>query len=306
MATAGGLVMAALFSSRPTPPDEQTSFTKTPSVSTPVPADADASPEPGVPEQAEDGTPVIEAESTDLQGGCDSAAMAAPTNPTLLADLDQIAATRGAEFSASWYQPGAGVITTGGLADQPAWSTSKVPLALAVIQSGREDTLTESIGAALRWSDNAAADDLWRALGPDDAARAQAVDDVLRQAGDDKTTVPAEQLHPPFSIFGQTQWSTQAQAGFLVQLPCLAGSTRVIADMSAVSAPQRWGLGQLPNAVFKGGWGPYASGGYLVRQVGWYSDDAGSRVPIAFAVRSSSFEAGVAVINEMSAALSSR
>lgn len=304
MATAGGLVMAVLLSTRPAPPDETTSFTHAPSMSTTAPSDDSL--EPSAAPQTEDGTTAIEAEPTALESGCDGAAMAAPANPTLLADLHQIAVTYGAEFSASWYQTGAGVITTGDLTDQQAWSTSKVPLSLAVIQSGQEEALTQSISAALRWSDNEAAEDLWQALGPDDTARAQAMDDVLRQAGDDKTTVPVDRLHPPFSIFGQTQWSTQSQAGFLVQLPCLLGSTRVIADLSAVSASQRWGLGQLPNAVFKGGWGPDPSGGYLVRQFGWYFDEAGSRVPIAFAVRSSSFEAGVAVVNEMTAALTSR
>jgi len=296
IAIVGGLAMAALLSSQAPLPDDAISPPKAPSVSiAPPPTNPTES---GQNSSGGDGSAVI---ATD----CAASTLAAPTNEMLTAALRQISISHGAEFSASWYRPDAGVMTAGDLTEQPAWSTSKVPLSLAVIQSGQGDALTPSISAALRWSDNDAADTLWQALGADDVDRAQAVTDVLRDAGDEATTVPTTANYPPFSIYGQTQWSAAAQVGFLTRLPCLAGSGRVIAEMSNVTSAQHWGLGELPGAVFKGGWGPYAGGGYLVRQFGWYPDQNGSRVPVAFVVHASSFDAGVDIVNEMTAALAS-
>ena len=37
--------------------------------------------------------------------------------------------------------------------------------------------------------------------------------------------------------------------------------------MGQVTGDQRWGLGALPDAKIKGGWGPAPSGRYLVRQI---------------------------------------
>lgn len=290
--TIAGFAIAALIAMHAVPPDTMASFIPVPSspvaVSSDTPSVLDANPASGeLPE-------IID---------CDSDPVASPTNPALKTDLQRIALRHGAEFSASWYQPGAGVTTIGNLIDQQAWSTSKVPLALAVIQSGQESAFEQPIDAALRWSDNDAAAALWEAVGADDISRAQAVTSILRQAGDSTTTVPGTPLRPPFSVFGQTQWSTEAQTRFLLQLPCLRGSSTVIADMSKVSATQSWGLGQLPGAVFKGGWGPDATTGYLVRQFGWYSNENGTRVPIALAVQSSSFDDGVSILNEITATL---
>lgn len=235
--------------------------------------------------------------------GCDGVPLVAPADPNLAASLAQTAADWGAGFEAAWYDPATGIVQAGGLANQAAWSTSKVPLSVAVVQSGQGDAYAGSISAALQVSDNAAAAALWQALGPDDATRAQAVTGVLRQAGDGATQVPSTQLYPPYSVFGQTQWSTAAQVGFMQQLPCLAGSGPAINAMSQISSAHAWGLGRLPGAVFKGGWGPEPSGGYLVRQLGWYTTDDGSRVMIALAVQAGSFEAGIGVLDAMAAQL---
>ncbi|NLT29408.1 MAG: hypothetical protein GXX86_02970 [Propionibacterium sp.] len=223
----------------------------------------------------------------------------APTGVDPAARAEQVAGRRGVQVSVAWYHPDRGVQRAGGTAADPAWSTSKVPLALAVIRNGGGASHRGSISAALRQSDNDAADTLWRSLGADDPTRARAVTEVLRRAGDNHTVVPDTRRHPPYSIFGQTGWTCADQVAFLMRLPPLDGSQQVIADMSAVTSGQRWGLGRLPEPVFKGGWGPAVEGGYLVRQFGWYRGADGSRVPVAVSVRAPSFDAGVAAIDEV-------
>ncbi len=276
-----------------------------------TPASAQSPPAPtGPPQHPRPGETASElaSEPADEQSGgaalaCDGTRLTAPAASDLEAALTRVARQQGARVAVSWLDPVRGVVTAGELTEVPAWSTIKVPLSLAVIANGDGEVLRPSITAALRSSDNEAADRLWRSLGDDDDTRAGAVTSVLRQAGDQTTTVPRTLLRPGFSVFGQTQWSTAAQVQFVQQLPCLAGANQVINDMGSVVASQRWGLGTLSGASFKGGWGPTTAGGYTVRQFGWYVDQHGSRVPVAVAVQASSFEAGVATANAVASAL---
>lgn len=48
----------------------------------------------------------------------------------------------------------------------------------------------------------------------------------------------------------------------------IAGGSDVLVAMSNIAADQRYGLGTIPGAVFKGGWGPEPENGYVVRQFG--------------------------------------
>ena len=48
----------------------------------------------------------------------------------------------------------------------------------------------------------------------------------------------------------------------------IAGGTDVLVAMSNIADDQRYGLGTIPGAVFKGGWGPEPENGYVVRQFG--------------------------------------
>ncbi len=194
-----------------------------------------------------------------------------------------------------------GIVKLGSLGTTAAWSTSKVPLAVAVVRAGGAQSQASAIRNALRASDNDAAAQLWRFLGTDDQAAAK-VTAVLRDAGDATTTVPNRQTYAPYSVFGQTMWPVEAQAAFMRRLPCLAGSSQAVAEMAQVVSSQRWGLGRLPGAVFKGGWGPGRSGGYEVRQLGWYDSSAG-RVFVAVSVRAGSFDAGTAALDRLAAAL---
>lgn len=221
---------------------------------------------------------------------CDGADVAAPTDPR--AHARRVAEELGVTVALAWLEPGDGVQSVGTADAAPAWSTIKVPLSVAVIQSGQGEQMSSKISSALRMSDNQAAADLWGSIGQDDAARAEAVTAVLRAAGDETTTVPSTRLYPPYSIFGQTAWTPANQVSFLLQLPCTAGAEQVLTDMASVTPSQAWGLGQVPGSVYKGGWGPDQPGGYTVRQFGWYENPAGARVPIAVSVSAASFEAG--------------
>lgn len=235
---------------------------------------------------------------------CDSTVLGSPAAQDVEAAVKAVANQRDATIAVSWLDRQQKVVrSTGGLADVPAWSTAKVPLALAVTANGGGDALRPIISAMIRSSDNDAADILWRSLGSDDATRAESVTDVLRRAGDSSTTVPSVQIFPPYSVFGQTQWTTGAQVQFLLQLPCQVGASQVIEDMQSVDPDQRWGLGTKPDSTFKGGWGPSADGGYTVRQFGWYRDPDGDSVPVALAVHARSFEEAVATLDSLTTAL---
>ncbi|WP_053226367.1 hypothetical protein [Solirubrobacter soli] len=152
-----------------------------------------------------------------------------------------------------------------------AWSTSKVPIALAAVTGGRprQADLVQAITA----SDNAAATRLWNSLGAGDDA-AHAADSALAAAGDTSTHVQSRAIGGPgYTPFGQTEWSLDDQARFTAGMVCVTGSDTVLSLMGQVVPGQRWGLGSagVP-ASFKGGWGPGtqpgARGGWLDRQLG--------------------------------------
>jgi hypothetical protein len=153
----------------------------------------------------------------------------------------------------------------------PAWSTIKVPLAIAALRNQVADGAL--IDAAITQSDNAAAEQLWADLG-DPAIAADRVEDVLSMAGD-PTAVQTERVRPGFSAFGQTQWPLVEQADFLSSAVCDTSTAPIFGLMGQITADQRWGLGTLPGAHFKGGWGPSPDGAYLVRQIGIIDTPAG-------------------------------
>ncbi len=147
-----------------------------------------------------------------------------------------------------------------------AWSTIKVPLALAIQRDGQAEAASGDVDAAITASDNAAAARLWERLGSGESA-AEATESELRRGGDDRTDVPPEVTVAGFSPFGQSRWRLVDQARFTSSLPCLSGSARVLDAMGQVVPGQQWGLGTIPGARFKGGWGPTPEG-YVVRQLG--------------------------------------
>lgn len=180
----------------------------------------------------------------------------------------------------------------------PAWSTSKVPLVLAALRSQAEPTISSTMTAAIETSDNDSAEALWAALG-DPTIAAHRVEEVLRDSGD-HTTVQSQRIRSGFSAFGQTIWSLDDQASFLSHAACDSRTRPVLQLMSHISAGQRWGLGTLDEAKFKGGWGPSPAGSYLVRQFGIVPTPHGDTVvAIAAEPSSGSFDAGTAALTSI-------
>lgn len=180
----------------------------------------------------------------------------------------------------------------------PAWSTIKVPIAIAV--SREHGGQTPSMGAALTASDNAAATRLWDSLGtPSGAARK--VEAALASAGDTSTRVQSQTVRSGFTSFGQTIWTLQSQQRFAAGMSCVGGAGPVVALMGQVDSSQRWGLGTVgANQRFKGGWGPSADGNYLVRQFGLIDLPSGTvAVAMAAEPEDGTFQSGIRDLNEI-------
>ncbi len=176
----------------------------------------------------------------------------------------------------------------GSWASGVAWSTIKVPLAIAAIRAG----VTAPVDPVITCSDNDGAEELWSCLG-DGAARL--VQAVIREAGDTVTTVESRRLRAEYTPFGQTRWSLVDQARFAVGLSRVTDAPPVVEMMGNLCAAHRWGLAARGYAS-KGGWGPGLDRDYLVRQFGIVSD---AGVALAAEVERDGYEAGVEVINTL-------
>jgi hypothetical protein len=177
-----------------------------------------------------------------------------------------------------------------------AWSTIKVPLAIAALRAGIGSR--ELVDQTIAQSDNAAAEDLWSGLGdPIEAARQ--VQAVIREAGDATTEVESRRLRPDYTAFGQTQWSLVRQAQFAARLPLIPDASGVIELMRDLCPDHRWGLAAKGFAA-KGGWGPGISDGYLVRQFAIVPTEAGHiGVALAADAQDGVFETGIDVLNDL-------
>ncbi|MFV9431593.1 hypothetical protein ACNJ7K_24045 [Rhodococcus aetherivorans] len=199
---------------------------------------------------------------------------------------------------------GGQALTGGDYMSDVAWSTIKVPLAMAALAS--DPTQVDNATAALTVSDNSAAQAMWDSLGSGVAA-ATAVQQVLAGYGDVTTMVQPEVVRPGYTAFGQTVWPLVDQAQFAAAMPCRDDAAAVLSLMGQISPDQSWGLGRLPGAHFKGGWGPDESGGYLVRQFGVVDTASGQvAVSVAVAPDSGTFEDGIAVLDQVATWLAPR
>jgi beta-lactamase family protein len=172
-----------------------------------------------------------------------------------------------------------------------AWSTIKVPLAVAALRA--DAASPDQLEAVITRSDNAAAEELWSQLG---GAAAQRVQSVMREAGDTASLVESRRVRAEYTPFGQTRWSLSDQARFAAGLSQVPGSSRVLDLMRTLTVDHRWGLAAKGSAA-KGGWGPSLSGGYLVRQFAIVSGNVG--VALAADVVDGGYQAGVQVINSL-------
>lgn len=186
-----------------------------------------------------------------------------------------------------------------------AWSTIKVPIALAAMRRD-PDGLRDLAEAAITFSDNNAAQSLWTSLGNGSQAAA-AVEAILREAGDTITDVAARHTRlatlgsDDLLAFGATDWSLADQVRFASKLPCLPRANSVVSLMSEITPSQSWGLGRLIGAEFKGGWGPDDdTGDYTVRQFGLIPTLAGPvAVALAAEPTSGTFEDATDMMDKM-------
>lgn len=231
-------------------------------------------------ERAED-TSSADASAT----GADSGNGGAIFSPEAQASFEQLAGSLSGTvgIAASGVGSGQQVEQLGPLQDGVAWSTSKVPVAMAAINAGVAND--GDLSAAITASDNAAATNLWNALGGGERAAAAATDE-LRAGGDASTTVESRTLRSGYTPFGQTDWPLADQVVFTAGMSCTAPGQQVLSLMGQVISAHRWGLGSIGDPVqIKGGWGPGSSpgadGGYLDRQMGIVTIDG---KPLAVAI----------------------
>jgi hypothetical protein len=198
---------------------------------------------------------------------------------------DSLPATVGIAVAVAGGRP----VSLGAWTSGVAWSTIKVPLAIAAPAVDNADLVFKTITL----SDNAAAEELWSRLG--DSA-AQLVQAVLRDAGDPTTVVESRRLRPEYTPFGQTRWSLTDQARFAAGLSRVPATSRVIDLMGDLSDDHCWGLAAKGYAA-KGGWGPGIVDDYLVRQFAIVSGSVG--VALAAEVGDGGYEAGVDAVNTL-------
>ncbi len=161
-----------------------------------------------------------------------------------------------------------GVVHVGVDGDSNAWSTIKVPVAIAAAQQGvgSEDL----IRVAISESGNAEAAQLWVELGGGEEA-ATVVDDLLwRNNGVADTRRTVDQYPEGPTPIGLVPWTLNGQAGFASRLACIPEVATVWEAMGDIVPWQRDGLGRIEGMHFKGGWsqeedGPYS---YTYRQFG--------------------------------------
>ena len=191
---------------------------------------------------------------------------------------------------------GSSPVSLGTWSSGVAWSTSKVPLAIAALRAGVGTG--ELVNLTITQSDNAAAEELWSRLGdPADAARQVCA--VIREAGDAATVVESRRLREDYTPFGQTRWSLIDQARFAAGLTQVADAAHVVDLMGSLGAEHRWGLAA-KGFPAKGGWGPGLGDDYLVRQFGVVPTGSGSiGVAVAAEFHDGGYETGVDVVNSL-------
>lgn len=224
---------------------------------------------------------------------------AARSPASLRSEFGRLQAALPGDVGVAFGSPGGRVIVLGTLTTGPAWSTMKVPLAIAFVR--RAGASPASVRRAITLSDNPAAMTLWNELGASTATRVARVQEVMTDAGDRVTRVQGQVVRAGFTPFGQTTWSLQAQQAFAARLPCIRAAAPVLTLMGQIDPSQRWGLGRVgTHPIFKGGWGPSPAGAYLVRQFGLIRVRSGTvAVAIAAQPADGSFATGALYLDRL-------
>ena len=180
-----------------------------------------------------------------------------------------------------------GSFTAGDTRPEPAFSTMKVPLAIAALRQSQ--AFYPDAEAAVTRSDNPAAH---RMFGQVPAA---GYEGVIREAGARTTTPAGYQMG--------TLWTTSDQAEFASGLRCVAGHEPVLDMMGRIVDYQHWGLGRIGGARYKGGWN-YHEGGHLARQFGLIPGPNGDIAVAITAHSPKGHEGSFAMLNELADGLS--
>lgn len=176
-----------------------------------------------------------------------------PTPPDLTTELKKLVEATEEEFGGEVgvaIDTGHGSFQAGDHGEGSAWSTIKVPIAIA---ADREEVATQdNIKASIKVSDNPAAAGLWVALG-DKRTAASKVEELLEEYDStaDVTTIIETYSGAPF---GNSIWPVTEQATFATHLPCMEGAENTYSAMADIAAWQMDGLGNVDGARFKGGW----------------------------------------------------
>lgn len=155
-----------------------------------------------------------------------------------------------------------------------AWSTMKVPIAIAALQNGSAEM--DDVKAAITLSDNDAAIDLWNSLGAGDDA-ANTVQAVIRRFGDSRTVVLPDDRAGADEPFGMTRWTAADQVRFVEGLACTTDPSAVkVRDyMGQIDPSEQFGLAGVHPSMVKAGWGNEDNGDYTVRQMAILPHDGG-------------------------------
>lgn len=247
--------------------------------------------------------------SPTLDDGSSDNSTAAPTAPgelpsEVVSAVEAVQEEFGGLAGVAVATPGkdSNVATTGKFKVGPAWSTSKVPIAIAAV---RQYGVSPQVEAAITISDNDAAESMWYSLG-NDAAAGATTDKILREGGDKVTVMGTDRVREQYTVFGQTQWDLDDQAVFGANMQCIEGGPEVADLMGQIADEQSYGLGHIPNAHFKGGWGPDDQGIYLVRQFGFIpGKKPGTFIGVAIAAQpdDGSYETGQEMLNRIAEAI---
>jgi hypothetical protein len=186
---------------------------------------------------------------------------------------------------------GGPTVRYGDLAVLGAWSTAKVPVAIAAEQRFGAPAVASRVQPSIVNSDNDAQSDLWKRLGGGQQA-ANAANAVLRADGNPGSD-------GLFGSDGQSTWSFAAQSRFASRLGCTPQAAHVVSLMRGVAPVQRWGVQSIPGTAVKGGWGPDGDG-YDVRQMALVPTPRGT-FGLAMGTRAPTFEAGQRVLNRVGA-----
>ena len=150
-----------------------------------------------------------------------------------------------------------GTFNAGLRGEEPAWSTVKVPIAIAAL---RDEASPELVDLAIKESDNDAAYALWSHVRWTEGDAGSAVKALLKEYDS------SGEFEEPF---GYSTWLLEEQAKFGAHLPCISEAAQVYDAMDDIVEWQDNGLDRLPHTRAKGGWGlSEEDNGYTHRQIG--------------------------------------